>query len=215
MQILEFKAINLFDRAFELVLKMLRIEDDDFKEEIISINDEIINDIKPKVILKQFDNFTFCDTCIKIDDISLKSEVFKEVKNVDKIYGFIATIGDVKFSNNDCFLSIYFDSLLSAYVQALAEDIKKIIKNKEANFKISECFGAGYYGIDASEMADITKLFEIDALNIKLNENKTLFPHKSCAGFHFLSDSNDFFNINPCKYCLGNKGNCSFCHLKG
>lgn len=187
---------------------------DRLKNASYEIRERIANRIDCQVVYSCFDDVYLEGRTMMIGTTKFNCPAFEWVEpgRVKGVCVYMATAGNFNLENESLMDQLLADFWGTAFIDAG----RLIFENKmKQETCISNAFGPGFYGMEASQMVKIPMLVDNSLINVSVRENGLLVPLKSCAGIYLLSDR-QFPKMDPgCATCRGTVLSCSFCNMKG
>ncbi len=159
--------------------------------------------------------FTLSGSLLTAGGVTVECRAFERVEKeaVRNVYFFACTAGDFVCTRGDDMEKFYANLWGSAYLDGLRILLEDELADRaaEGGLTLSKSFGPGFYGMDVSETANISRILNFKDVSIRVNPFGVMEPPKSCAGI-FFAVREGFEDPGPeCKDCLGNEGGCRFC----
>jgi len=138
---------------------------------------------------------------------------------------YVLTSGDYALSDREVldqlFADMYGTSYLDAGRKILGDVLEKDFRadgemtGLGGNSMITQAFGPGFYGMETGELKKIIEITNGGEIGVAVMDGGMMSPIQSCAGIHLLVDPGTELPGSECATCLGSRGSCNRCNVKG
>lgn len=215
---IEFDKKQCCDRAQELFIKESGCGKDGAKYEKMRTNAfEIRKLIEPRIDVKCtykiYNSFELKNETLIIENEQFNCTAFGQInpKSVDAVIFYAVTAGNYYLEDRPIMDQLYADIWGTAFTDAMREIFMDEMKK---NYKISDSFGPGFYGMDVTEMKKMPKFVSFDSLGMEVKNSCVILPLKSCAGIIYIVNELYTKLDSACQLCYGNKKTCSLCSIR-
>lgn len=177
--------------------------------------DDVYHQIEISVLISEYEKPCLDGTDMVLDGESFSCKALTQIPagEIEKIYVYFLTAGEVNFSDASGLNSVYYDIWQNAYVDAGQEILRRHLQGLSCNRDkyVSENFGPGYYGMAVSQVEKFFSILDADRINVKLLSGGFMYPIKSYAGFFLVTNSKQNFAEIDCSSCLSSGKTCVYC----
>ena len=218
MKIIHFDRQECCDRAYELFMEESGCNKEGSKYERMRAEAfEIREMIEPRIDVQAtyeyYEDFELEGQVLKVAGQELTCTAFEQVdpSSVEGVYVYAVTAGDYYLEDYPIMKQLYADIWGTAFTDAMRGIL---FDQLNAEHRMSDSFGPGFYGMDSYEMHKMPSLVDFDALGLEVKESGVILPLKSCAGILFkVNDKYRRLN-SACQLCYGSKKTCTLCSIR-
>lgn len=138
-----------------------------------------------------------------------------EKKTLRKVYAYALTTGAFATGSDSILDQLYEDIWGTAFVDAcrglLREQLETMETENDAEVKLSQSFGPGYYGMDVAQTRLMGEILPMKEINMRINESGMMIPQKSCTGLLFVVPKDSALPSSACVECGLKTAGCRFC----
>ncbi|QSX08236.1 hypothetical protein J0B03_10625 [Alkalibacter rhizosphaerae] len=189
----------VFDR--DLVMEMHRIrKDSEFGKEFMEMLKIAEDRLRCKAILRWADVVAVKDSTVQINDVVFESRVMADnLKNTDKVFLYILTVGDELDQDTDFDESVIRDMIKGTALYAGMTYLYDLLKEK---FGFEQIAAMNPGSLPDWSIENNEKLFElignVEEAGAKLNEHHYIIPWNSSSGILF-ENGDGYLNCALCK----------------
>lgn len=175
----------------------------------------IEQEIEVTVLLSEYDENCIKGSNIYLEDIQFECRALSQIPDgeISGIYIYLLTLGEISLPQNSVLNAVYYDMWQTAYVDAGKESLRRRLQNQKSsqNQFISESFGPGFYGMEASQVKQFFEVLNAEKISLKLMDSGLMYPLKSYAGFFLVTEDPQVLPTKDCKDCMAHGKNCIYC----
>lgn len=174
---------------------------------------EIHEQIQLKCAYVCGDTFEVKKNMIKIGSYEFKCNAVEKLnlKNIEKIYAYIATSGNFRYPGDVLSKAYYADTWGTAYINAVRDYLRSYFSQLNEDRFVLDSFGPGYYGMPLEEVKQFFRMINTANIGVTCNNNGLMLPLKSVAGLNFVMSEKVDTDIRDCETCIGDVHGCEFC----
>lgn len=159
------------------------------------------------------DTFEVEKNMIRIGNYEFQCNVMEklDLKNIKKIYAYVATSGNYHCPSDTLSEAYYADTWGTAYINAVRDYLRSYFSKLNVGGFVLDSFGPGYYGMPLEEVKQFFQMINTDGIGVSCKTNGLMLPLKSVVGLNLVMAETVDTDIRDCETCIGDVCGCEFC----